>query len=633
MAAEQEQRLSNGRYQEQQNVATAPGDLPLSEVRKRVAYQAHQFRHDNTITPNTPAPGQPVTVWATSGLEMPIVHAEVWYTTNGRLPDSSAHTVPMTVSHVDWQPETGYLTRWRAELPGQGEGTAVRYTIAGWHSAPAAAPPDLFAHDGLGFWYRHDAQHNGITTFAYPVQWPSHQWPAWANDAVIYQIFLDRFHPGNADGVFAAGLAGDAKHGGTLRGVTAQLPYLAALGITCIWLSPIGPADTYHRYDATDFFDVDPDLGSAAAMRQLIAAAHERHMRVILDFVPSHCSWRHPAFVAAQQDQQAETASWFVFYEWPQTYRNFLDVVPELPSFNTNDAAARQYIIDSAIHWLTDFGFDGLRLDHVIGHGMDFWVQFQTAVRAAKPDALLIGEATDTPAALRHYQGRMSILDFPLAQALRLCFATASWDVAQFDRFLQSYEAYMATGPERVSFLDNHDMNRFLFVAGNDVTRLKLAALCQFTLSGTPVIYYGTEIGLRQRLDKEEAGYGGDSEVRGDMVWDAAQWDAALLAFYRRLIELRREATAVRNGRRWRLHVDGDSHTYAYVCTQQPDNQITPADLVVLFNLSQTAQTLAVPTTHLLEQALSTGDNCTLAVVGETTAVTLPPMTAVALKG
>src|SRR5207248_8175253 len=107
------------------------------------------------------------------------------------------------------------------------------------------------------------------------------------------------------------------------------------LGITCLWLSPLNPAPSYHRYDATDYYSVDPVLGTNEDLRVLTDDAHRRGMRVILDWVPSHSSVDHPAFRAAQADPSSPSANWFIFDERPDKYRCFLGVIPSLPSFNT----------------------------------------------------------------------------------------------------------------------------------------------------------------------------------------------------------------------------------------------------------------------------------------------------------
>ncbi len=586
-------------------IATAPGDIPLPMVQERIAAQAHQFRHDNTIRPFAPIAHEPVEITATSGVEKPIARAEVWFTSNGTLPDATSPKMPMTLETVDWQAGVGYLSRWWAIVPGQVGGTAVRYRIAGWQPGREdAAEPDIFAHDGQGFWYPVEDE-TGIHTFAYFVEPDDPIGPEWMQEAVIYQVFLDRYHPGTADGRFPPDIDQSdphARHGGTLRGVTQTLPYLTELGINCLWLSPLGLADTYHRYDTKDLFAIDPELGSEADLHELVAQAHACGIRVILDFVPSHCSWKHPAFLAAQANREADSASWFVFYERPDNYRCFLGIIPYLPSFDTNDPAGRQHICEAATYWLREFKLDGFRLDHAIGHGMDFWVQFRKAVQGANPEAVTIGEVTDSPDALRRYRGRLShVVDFPLATAFRYAFALDMWDVAQLDAFLQSYEAYMASGAARVSFLDNHDMNRFLFMAGGDVNRLKLAALCQFTLAPTPVIYYGTEVGLSQAENKNKAGFGGDHHVRADMPWQQEEWNQELLVFYRQLVQLRRTLPALQRGVRRRVHVDVATQTYGYLREWEGETA------VILFNLSDTKQTIPLANSGAYTCLLSTG--------------------------
>ncbi len=579
-----------------QGIATAPGDLPLSDVYARQLAQIQQFRHDNTIEPLGPCPGEPVEVWATSGNMVPLERASVYYTTDGRQPDArTSAMLPMERVRMDWEPRVGFLTRWRAVIPAQSAGTVVRYRIGGWRTEAAQAhdgEPDLWAHDGQGHWYRYSGA-TGVTTFAYHMEPPEAAAPGWIRDAVIYQIFLDRFHPGTADGAFPAGRGPKQLHGGTLHGVRLALPYLADLGVSCLWLSPINPAESYHRYDATDYYHVDPSLGGDDALRQLVDAAHQRGLRIMLDFVPNHCSWHHPAFEAAQRDPFAPTASWFTFDERPHRYRSFLDSQPFLPTFNTDDPGARAYIIGSAVQWLRDYGVDAFRLDHAIGPSMDFWVAMRVATRAVAPECFTVGEVTDTPEALRRFRGRLdAVLDFPLARALRLTFARDDWDATRFDNFLTAYARYMASGPGTVSFLDNHDLNRFLYVAANQLPRLKLAALCQFTLERPPTIYYGTEIGLTHGEDID-VGADGDAAARADMSWDERQWNQDLLGFYRRLIHLRRERRALRHGSRRTVHLDAAAGTYAYLRSLPEDQTGGSEDVLSAFNLSE--HTRAIP--------------------------------------
>ena len=556
------------------NITNAPGSLPQALVQKRDSFKATQFRHDNLITPFQPTPEECVTITATSGAVMPIDRVEIWYTVDGSWPSETSPKAPVHKSRVVWHSNTSYLNEWQGTIPPQAANSLVRYQIVGYENGRFTSTHK--AHDGTGFWFNYAEE--GITTFAYRVRHHPQHLPEWMDDAIIYQIFLDRFR--GDQGQLAEHHEHSQKHGGTIQGVIDSLPYLESLGINCIWLSPVGPADTYHRYDQRDFFGIDPDLGDEAKMKDLVNQCHAKGIRLILDFVPAHTSWQMPQFKAAQTDQNAPTASWFVFEEWPDKYRCFLGVIPMLVSFNTNDDGARQYLIDSSLYWLCDIGFDGLRLDHAIGHGMDFWAVYSKALEEAKPDVALFGEATDTPNALQMYNGRLQgLLDFPLAQALRMSFGLGQWGVNELNGVVSAYTQLMKDGPGRVTFFDNHDMDRFLYVANQDKARLKLALLCLMTLPYAPVLYYGTEIGMSQEVGKDEGGYGGDHVVRANMIWDEPKWDHSILNFTKQLIALRKTNTLFRKGDFAPFLVDSDKQIWGY--------QLTHSDqkAYVIFNL------------------------------------------------
>lgn len=581
-----------------EDLANAPGTLPAPQVEERFRAHEHQFRHDNTIEPLAPGPGVSVAVWATAGMGVQLDRARIYFTTDGSRPSAASHSVPMVVARVDWDIRTGYLSRWKGETPALPAGTTVRYRIggcrAGVHHRPDAEP-DLWAHDGQGFWFR-DQGDTGISTFAYRVEEPRRPLPGWMDTTTIYHVFLDRFDPGTIDGTYAGNQGARDIHGGTITGVRRRLPHIAGLGIGCIWLSPLHPAESYHRYDTMDFFAVDPRLGTIDDVKNLVRDAHDLGIRILLDFVPSHLSWHHPAFVDAQRDPDSATSSWFTFYEWPHTYRSFLNMSRYLPSINTDDPAARQHLIDSAVYWVRDIGIDGFRLDHAIGPSMDFWVALRMALEEVRPDVVMIGEATDTPDLLRRFRGKMhAILDFELAASLRLALGRRGWSVGQLENFVSSYERFMADGPGRVSFLDNHDMDRFLWVADNDVRRLELAAMCQFSLPPTPAVYYGTEVGMSQRMGAHEHGSDGDAEARRDMVWDPADWNRDLLTLYTSLIEARRLNPILATGARRVIALDDAANVWGYVRCADPVNA-SPGDIATVFNLGDETRRVQLPT-------------------------------------
>ena len=179
---------------------------------------------------------------------------------------------------------------------------------------------------------------------------------------------------------------------------------------------------------------------------------------------------------------------------------------------------------------------------------------------------MTLGEVVETPALQRTYEGRLDgCLDFLLMQALRRFFAFRASTAGELDAFLRRHLAFFGDGLALPSFLDNHDMNRFLWVVGGDTRRLRLAAMCQFALPGPPIVYYGTELGLSQRRDvRDEDGSGHPEESRLPMPWDDA--DASLLAFYAELGRLRRAIARLWRRPREVIALDDEAGLYGWRC-------------------------------------------------------------------
>ncbi len=195
-------------------------------------------------------------------------------------------------------------------------------------------------------------------------------------------------------------------------------------------------------------------------------------------------------------------------------------------------------------------------------------------------------------------------LDFIGQQALRGAFGFGTLGPTALDDFLRRHLAYVPDDFVRPTFLDNHDMNRFLWVVGGDTRRLRLAALCQFTLPDPPIVYYGTEVGLSQDRDVRSAdGSGHPEESRLPMPWGAAQ-DADLLAFYQALVAVRRSMGALWRGTRTTLLTDDASGGYAYALEGTSDG--TSRRAVVVLNLHATPLTTAIERATGLEVALGT---------------------------
>jgi glycosidase len=536
----------------------------LADDVTRIKHQRALWRgitHRQARSPLAPAPNQPVVVELTLGPEQAFDQAWVYWSTDGLDPIGSGgkaqhgSVTEMQLVETDWNVvEWGYQRRYRATIPGQPAGTVVRYFI----SVTAPGKSEQLADDGKYYaWYVSDAPP-----------------PIWSRSAVVYQIFVDRFYPGEGRN-WQKPSSPRGFYGGTIRGITEKLHYIQHLGANVLWLSPIFPSPSHHGYDATDFFSIEPRLGTKEDLRQLLDSAHQRGMRVLLDFVPNHWSNLHPNFQEAIANQDSPYVDWYTFRTWPDDYATFFGV-KTLPQINLRYPAARQHVLDAAAHWL-EFGVDGYRVDYALGPTPDFWADFRRVTLEARPDCWTFGEVVEPSDSQRNFHGLLNgCLDFMLLEAIRQTFTFHEWDTDRFLSFLDRHEAYFPPDFSRPSFLDNHDMNRYLWAAQGDKVSLKLAALCQFSLIGQPVIYYGTEVGLSQERDVRQGGRGLLEEARLPMLWQQDQ-DLDLLAFYRKLIATRLQEPTLQYGTRRSLAAPRGVIAY--------ERQLDNHSLVTMLNL------------------------------------------------
>ena len=543
------------------------GTLATDEFRTQLVRSGRAgVTHAHARCPRDPLPGQPITLELTVGPTHPLANARVEWKVdqdpgNAGKP-RSWDTMSMELVDVEWDMLLwGYVRRFRTVLPGQPEGSILRYKLIAFGSGGQEVSAD-----------------NGTEYACYISDDPP---PAWAQDAVIYQVIVDRYFPGKGN-EWKHPASPSGFYGGTLKGVTEKLDYIAELGANVLWLSPIFPSPSHHGYDATDLFDIEPRLGTKDDLHELLDQAHGRGMRILLDFVPNHWSWRHLTFRDATNYHHSPYRDWYTFTKWPDKYKTFFGV-RELPQINLNHPAARQHMLKAARYWL-EFGVDGYRVDYAIGPTPGFWADFRRATRTTRPDSWTFGEVVEPSNLQRNFEGGLDgCLDFILLEALRQAFAFGKWEAPRLANFLIRHDAYFPQTFSRPSFLDNHDMNRFLWAAGNNKRRLRLAAFCQFTLSGPPVIYYGTEVGLSQQRDVRQNGHGLPEEARLPMLWGLEQ-DLKLLSYYRKLAALRHEFPALRQPGGLRiLHAEGGLLAYER------------AGLLVCLNLANHLEVLNLP--------------------------------------
>ncbi len=446
---------------------------------------------------------------------------------------------------------------------------------------------------------------------------PAVQSPAWARDAVMYQIFVRSFADSNGDGI------------GDLNGITQRLDYLQELGVNMVWLTPIFASASYHGYDTTDYTVIDPAYGTRDDLVRLVQAAHQRHIRVLLDFVAGHTSNQHPFFKDAFGNPQSKYSE---FYRWTNeqhtAYEGFAGL-KEMPSLNHKSEAVQQYLVDVAKTWLDldgdgDFknGIDGYRLDYALGVSHEFWQRFRRELKAVNPDALLLGEVwQDSVRQIQPYFDNEldAAFDFPLYKTLQGSNDKVGDGVlpGQVGPTLLTTDLYAPTlfyppGAISVGFINNHDTNRVMSDVGGDTQRARTAATFLMTIPDVPIVYYGEEIGMRGVKGGEGVW---DAPRREPMDWYASEqgpgmttwWRPpdrnnkpgdgvsveeekgkpdSLLEHYRALIKLRLGSAALKRGSVEPVKLSGGDKAYAFV--RRLDNDA----VLAVFNFGNAPATL-----------------------------------------
>lgn len=395
--------------------------------------------------------------------------------------------------------------------------------------------------------------------------------PYWVQDAIFYQIFPDRFangdpsnDPPNVKAWGSPPTIWDFQ-GGDLRGVIQRLDYLLDLGVNAIYLNPIFQATSTHRYNTSDYFQIDPKLGTLADFRALLDAAHRNGMRVIIDGVFNHCGRGFFAFAdLLENGEHSPYKDWFHVKKFPLDAYGHGDAenylawwkFKSLPKFNTDNPAVRRYVMDVARYWIEQ-GADGWRLD--VPNEIDddaFWAEFRQTVKAVNPDAYLLGEIwTADPrwADDAHFDG---LMNYPVRDAL-LPFLNEKLPASQFAEKVEGlFKIYPRENIQAMYLtLGTHDTERMMTVLGHSLDKAKLAFAFLFAYPGTPAIYYGDEVGLEG---------GKDPDCRRAFPWDSADWKGDLRPWVRHLIGLRKKMPSLRRGEYVPLLADDRLKVYAF---------------------------------------------------------------------
>ncbi len=354
--------------------------------------------------------------------------------------------------------------------------------------------------------------------------------PDWAKDAIVYEVFIRKFTPE-----------------GNLKGLIDRIPYLKTLGINCIWLMPIWDGPTSHGYGPSDFFKIEQDYGTIDDFKELIETAHQAGIRIILDFIANHTSDQHPYFLSAYHNPFSAFRDW---YRWlPKEkvgYHNyeFHNDWDTLPNLNYENPNVRQYILNAAEFWAR-LGVDGFRCDVAWGVPHDFWKLFRRSLKNINPDFLTIDEVLPRSPAYHKDEFDMSYDTDFYGNLLDVMNRKKPLSAIEYGlkKTQKNYTSYTLD----FRYIENHDMDRFINQFG--LTKTKLAATLLMTIPGTPLIYYGQEIGLKEKTPP--------------MEWN--RQDSSLFEFYKKLIHLRRLALSLRRGEMIKVATNVEQSVYAYL--------------------------------------------------------------------
>ncbi len=434
-------------------------------------------------------------------------------------------------------------------------------------------------------------------------------WDVKDNHRVFYEIFVGSFSDSDGDGI------------GDLRGIINRMDYLndgnpasgKSLGVEGIWLTPVFLSPSYHKYDVTDYYQIDPAFGTAEDLQELISLCHERDVKLILDLVLNHTGrdneWYVRFLEAHRENRTADR--YYDWYTWhpegeslpaggkfmPENGRmtveaNFSDRMPEL---NYDNPLVRKAALGIAKHYL-EMGVDGFRFDaakyiYLNDHQKNaaFWDWYITELKKINPEIYTVAEVWDTESAVNQYEGSMNCFRFSASQAEGLLASTAKG--GNVNRFTADTERYLnmlhgfRTDAMNIFFLSNHDMDRaagFLTVAS---WRMQMAANLYILSPGSPFIYYGEEIGLRgsrgaattdanRRLAmrwgdgdtvKDPEGSDYDSQTE-ETVTGMLENPKSLLNYYRRLMMIRKANPEIARGEYRALAFEG-TNAGGFLCT------------------------------------------------------------------
>lgn len=451
--------------------------------------------------------------------------------------------------------------------------------------------------------------------------------------AVYYEIFVRSFSDSNGDGI------------GDIPGIIQKLDYLKDLGIKGIWLTPVHPSPTYHKYDVIDYRAIDPEYGTIDDMKRLVEEAHARDISILMDYVVNHTSSQHPWFKSAIQNPASPLRDYYVWAKESETHRwqaqpynqglpwqwHIIDSTDaskgryygffwrEMPDLNFDNPDVRKLMIDNAIFWLKEVGIDGFRLDaaqHVYelnehNKSIAWWEEFRRGVESVRKDVYLVGEIVNADSIVTGYfSGLKANFHFDLGKQILSLLKEEKAPSNFIEKLSASIANHKAKRSDCIDaiFLTNHDQDRIMSELSGNEAKARLAASILLTLPGQPYLYYGEEIGM---LGKKP-----DEAIREPILWTdngkdsfTTTWEKlrfnldeknsvesqkknpnSLYQHYKELIALRQSSVDLHSGDIQTIDVKGDVLAY------------TRGNLLIVHNLTSKSIALNISQDYALHK-------------------------------
>ena len=438
--------------------------------------------------------------------------------------------------------------------------------------------------------------------------------PGWVKATIWYQIFPERYADGdssnNPENSLPWGSEEDTIYkfyGGDLQGVIDHLDELADMGINGIYFTPIFESPSSHKYDTTNYYKIDPAFGTNELFGELMEKAHQKGIRVMLDAVFNHCGWFHPFWQDVVKNGR-ESRYYDCFFIERDPVINFevedgklpkvsfderghlnyatFAFTPLMPKWNTDHPLVKEHLFGAIRYWTETYRVDGWRLDvsNEVPHA--FWREFRQMLKHINPEIYILGENWDNSYPWLMGDQFDGVMNYELTYPIWFLLGEPDrvkqkYDVVEYqeaiNQLLANYPKHNL--PVMYNLIDSHDTPRIMSICGDNVDKVKLAYLLQFTFAGAPSVYYGSEVGMA----------GPEGHNRRCMPWNESQQDLGIRSFVKNLIELRKKYSVFSVvDLKWLLV---DSEQQAFIFQKIEDHQ----RLIVVVNTKADAVTLKIP--------------------------------------